>query len=290
MTPDAGTMIDAHHHFWTVARGDYGWLTPATGVLYRDYGPHDLAPHLARHGIIATVLVQAAQTEAETQFLLDVAKRTAFVAGVVGWVDFTAGNAAATIAEYAQNPLLLGLRPMVQDLPDDDWLLRPDLRPAMDAMVTHGLVFDALVYPRHLPRLAAFLDRYPDLPVVLDHAAKPMIRDAILDPWRADIAAIAARKRTFCKVSGLVTEAAENWTVEDLTPYVDHLLEVFGPQRLMWGSDWPVLEQAGGYAAWRETAETLFASLAPEDAAAVFGGNAARFYLARRGRRPCGLG
>ena len=183
-------MIDAHHHFWQVARGDYGWLTPDTGVLYRDYGPSDLLPQLAEHGISATILVQCAETAAETRFLLEIAQRTPCIAGVVGWVDFAAPDAARVIGELARDPLLVGLRPMVQDLPDDDWLLRRDLKPAMDAMVEHQLVFDALIYPRHLPRLDAFLDRYPDLAVVLDHGAKPFIRDKVLDPWRADVAAI----------------------------------------------------------------------------------------------------
>jgi L-fuconolactonase len=277
-------MIDAHHHFWSVARGDYGWLTPDAGPLYRDYGPDDLLPHLEEHGITSTILVQCAETVAETRFLLDIAQRASFVAGVVGWVDFTAANAPEMIAELARDPLLVGLRPMVQDLPDDDWLLRADLKPAMDAMVEHGLVFDALIYPQHLPRLAAFLDRYPDLGVVLDHGAKPFIRDRILDPWRVGIAAIAARPRTFCKISGLATEAADGWTAHDLRPYIDHLHQAFGAPRLMWGSDWPVLNKAGVYGRWRKAAENLLSDLSAEDRAAVFGGNAERFYLSRRGR------
>jgi L-fuconolactonase len=279
------TMIDAHHHFWAVARGDYGWLTPEAGVLYRDFGPDDLRNLLARHGIGQTILVQCAQTVAETHFLLDIARETSFVAGVVGWVDLTAPDAAATIAILAEDPLLVGLRPMVQDLDDDDWLLRRDLALAIAAMVRHGLVFDALVYPRHLPRLAAFLDRYPDLPAVLDHAGKPSIRSGGLDPWRADVAAIAARPRTLCKVSGLATEAESDWTPATLKPYVDHLIEVFGIDRLMWGSDWPVLLNAGSYDVWREATTTLFAELSQAEASAFFGGNAARFYLGLRGRR-----
>jgi L-fuconolactonase len=277
-------MIDAHQHFWSVQRGDYGWLTPSTGVLYRDFGPADLAPLLTRHGIGATILVQAAPTVAETEYLLAIARETHFVAGVVGWVDFTAPDAASVIKTLASEPLLLGLRPMVQDLEDDDWLLRCDLAPAIAAMIETDLVFDALVYPRHLPRLAAFLDRYPELPVVLDHGGKPMIRDGALDPWRADIAAVAARPRTLCKVSGLATEASDGWNALALKPYVDHLRASFGSERLMWGSDWPVLTRAGTYAAWRNAAEELFADLAPAEKANLFGGNAARFYLGSRGR------
>ena len=279
-------MIDAHQHFWSVARGDYGWLTPETGVLYRDYGPEDLAPHLERQGIEATILVQAAETEAETRYLLSIARRTSFVAGVVGWVDLASTDAAEAVARAARDPLLVGLRPMVQDIADDDWLLRPDLRAGIEAMQAHGLVFDALIHPRHLPRLAAFLERYPGLPVVLDHGAKPFIAAGRMEPWQADIAAIAARPQTLCKLSGLATEAAADWRVDDLRPYVDHLIASFGSDRLMWGSDWPVVERAGGYERWRSAAEALLSRLGEADRAAVLGGNAERFYLNGRGRPP----
>lgn len=277
-------MIDAHQHFWSPDRGDYRWMRPDDEVLWRDHGPHDLLPHLHRHGIAATILVQAADTAAETRYLLDIAERTSFVAGVVGWADLAAPDAPQVIAALADERLLVGLRPMVQDIPDDEWLLRPELRPAVVAMVAHALCFDALVFPRHLSRLLVFLDRYPDLPVVLDHAGKPGIREAGFDPWRADIAAIAARPRTVCKLSGLVTEAADGWTVMDLRPYVEHLLSVFGPQRLMWGSDWPVVNLAGGYDAWRAATVDLLSGLSAADRAAVLGGNAARCYLSERGR------
>ncbi|MDJ1157491.1 amidohydrolase family protein [Chelatococcus sp. SYSU_G07232] len=285
MTPPV--LVDAHQHFWRLARGDYGWLTPDLAALYRDFGADDLAPLLDRHGIARTILVQAAPTVAETRFLLDEAARTRFVAGVVGWADFAAPDAADVIAGLAADPLLVGLRPMVQDIADDDWLLRPDLAPALDACVAHGLVFDALVLPRHLPRLLVFLARHPELTVVLDHGAKPTIRDGRLDPWRADMAAVAARPNTWCKLSGLATEAGPDWTVAALRPYVDHLLAVFGPERLLWGSDWPVVNLAGGYDRWREAALALVAPLGASERAAILGGNAARVYLHSRGRLTC---
>ena len=171
MTP----RIDAHQHFWRIARGDYAWLTPALGAIYRDFDPDDLAPHLAAHGIAATILVQAAPTHAETAFLLDLADKTAFVAGVVGWTEFAAPDADAAIARLAADPLLVGLRPMVQDIADDDWLTRAELAPAFDAMIAHQLVFDALLTPRHLRRLIPVLERHPHLRVIVDHAAKPAI-------------------------------------------------------------------------------------------------------------------
>lgn len=278
-------QIDSHQHFWQVSRGDYHWMSPDVAALYRDYGPDDLAPLLARHGIERTILVQAAQTVAETRFLLAIADATPFVAGVVGWAEFTDPDAPATIAELAEHPLLVGLRPMVQDIPDDDWLVRPDLAPAFRALVEHDLVFDALVFPRHLSRLLVVADRHPDCTIVVDHGAKPAIRERSLDPWRADMAAIAARPNTWCKLSGLVTEAGPDWLPEDLRAYVDHLLAVFGPERLLWGSDWPVANLAGGYDPWREATTALLATLPDAGRAAVLGGNAERVYLRRRGRR-----
>jgi L-fuconolactonase len=278
--------IDAHQHFWQVARGDYGWLDRAPDVLRRDFGAADLAPCLARHGISGTILVQAAPTAAETQFLLSLARETGFVAGVIGWADLLAPDAAATIERLANDPLLVGLRPMVQDLPDDDFLIDPMLGPALRAMTHHGLVFDALVLPRHLSRLLVLAERHPDLAIVIDHGAKPFIRDGRLDPWRADMATLAARANVACKLSGLATEAGDDWSAGDLAPYVRHLLDAFGPERLIWGSDWPVVNCAGGYDAWRSAAGVLTASLGEPAQAAIFGGNAARIYLGARGRVP----
>lgn len=278
-------QIDSHQHFWRLDRGDYFWMRPDLTPLYRDYGPGDLEPFLARHGIEATILVQAAPTLAETEFMLGIARTTPFVAGVVGWVEFAAPDAPQTIAQVAQEPLIVGLRPMVQDIADDDWLVRGDLATAFRALVSHGLVFDALVHPRHLSRLLVVADRHPDLTIVIDHGAKPFIREGRLDPWRADMAALAARANILCKLSGLVTEAGADWGVQSLRPYVDHLIGVFGPQRLLWGSDWPVLTMAGGYDAWREATTALIGALTPEEQAAVLGGNAERVYLQGRGRR-----
>ncbi|MBL8570692.1 MAG: amidohydrolase family protein [Phreatobacter sp.] len=273
--------IDAHQHFWQVARGDYGWLDSAPDVLRRDYGAADLAPHLARHGIGATILVQAAPTVAETRFMLATAREAGFVAGVVGWADLAAPDASSVIAELARDPLLVGLRPMVQDLPDDDFLADIALGPALRTMVRHGLVFDALVLPRHLSRLLVLAERHPDLAIVIDHGAKPFIRDGTIDPWRADMAALAALPNVACKLSGLVTEARDNWSASDLEPYVRHLVDAFGASRLIWGSDWPVVNRAGGYDAWHRAAEALTSSLAATGQAAIFGGNAARTYLRR---------
>lgn len=272
-------FVDAHQHFWRLDRGDYGWLTPALGAIHRDFGPADLAPILARHGIERTILVQAAPTVAETRFLLDVARATPFVAGVVGWVDFDAPGAPEAVARLAREPRLVGLRPMVQNVADDDWLARASHAPVFDAMAAHGLVFDALVLPRHLPRLARVLDRHPQLAVVVDHGAKPRIGARDLDGWRRDIAAIGAFPQASCKLSGLVTEAAAGDGLPELEPAIDALLAAFGPRRLLWGSDWPVVNLAGGYDRWREIALAALAGLDDTSRAAILGGNASRVYL-----------
>jgi len=271
--------IDAHQHFWRLARGDYGWLTAEDFPgLYRDFGPSDLASLLDAASVERTVLVQAAPTAAETAYLLELAAATPFVAGVVGWTDLEASDAPGAIESMAANPKLLGLRPMLQDLDDDAWILRPTVAPALDAMQRAGLRFDALVKPRHLPNLTKVLSARPDLRVVIDHGAKPDIAGDALADWAAAMRRIARETSATCKLSGLVTEAAPGWREETLRPYVDVLLEAFGPARLMWGSDWPVVNLAGGYAAWHAAAEALTERCAADERADIFGGTARRFY------------
>jgi len=270
--------IDSHQHFWRLARGDYEWLTPELGVLYRDFEPADLAPLLAAHGISATVVVQAAETDAETDFLLGLAAATPWIAAVVGWTDLEAPGAAGRIAVLAGNPALVGLRPMLQDMADDGYILRPSVAPAHAAMGAAGLRLDALVRPRHLPHLVEFRQRFPELPMVVDHGAKPGIADGALQPWAAALQAVAADGVTCCKLSGLVTEAGADWTVERLKPFVDTILSAFGPSRVMWGSDWPVLTLAADYGGWAEATDRLLDGLSAADRAEVLGGTAARFY------------
>ena len=279
--------IDAHHHLWTLARGDYGWLTPDLAPIYRDFRLSDLAPHLSAAGIKGTILVQAAPTEAETMFLLDIAENAELVRGVVGWTDFDAADGVARIDALAARNLLVGLRPMVQDIGDDDWLLGPALAPLLAAMARNGLVFDALVLPRHLPKLLRVIGSHPDLEFVLDHCGKPRLATGEMAIWQRDIALLAEHPNIVCKLSGLVTEAAPDWQIADLRQAVDHVLACFGPQRMLWGSDWPVVNLAGGYAKWFAAAETLLADLSPDEKADIFGGNAARIYLSSRGRRTC---
>jgi L-fuconolactonase len=271
--------IDSHQHFWKLARGDYGWLTKAEHPkIARDFLPEDIAPLLAAGRIDNTILVQAAPSLAETEFLLQLAATTPFVAGVVGWVEFDAPGAPSQIARLAADTKLVGLRPMLQDLPDVEWMLRPALAPALDAMQRGGLRFDALVKPRHLPALAEFLERYGELAVVIDHGAKPDVAGGEIDLWAAYIRHIGRNSQARCKLSGLASEAGPGWGAEKLKPYVDVLLEAFGPARLMWGSDWPVLNEVGDYAAWLDLAETLTRQLTSSERDAIFGGTAASFY------------
>ena len=271
--------VDAHHHVWRLDRGDYGWLTPDLAAIYRDFTLDDLAPLLDDAGISATVLVQAAPTVAETEFLLATAADSGGrIRGVVGWVDLAAPDAIATLSRLARNPLLKAIRPMLQDLPDPAWILDADVERALSALPGLGLCFDALVTPAQLPALLRMLERHPDLAVVIDHGAKPPIAMGNWLPWADRIAAIARHPHVHCKLSGLATEAAGDWTVEGLRPWVDHLLASFGPARLLWGSDWPVVNLAGGYARWRAATDRLLETLAGDDRAAILGGNAARFY------------
>ena len=276
--------IDAHHHLWTLARGDYGWLTPKLAPIYRDFAVADLAPLLSAAEICGTILVQAAPTEAETMFLLDITDGAELVRGVVGWTDFDAEDAAARIEAFAGRTHLVGLRPMVQDIADDDWLLKPGLTAGLAAMAEQNLIFDALVLPRHLPRLSRVVDLHPDLQFVLDHCAKPSLATGDIAAWKDDIAKLARRPNIVCKLSGLATEAAPGWQVADMRPALDHVLANFGPERLLWGSDWPVVNLAGGYAKWLAAAETLLADLSDDERAGIFGLNAARIYLSNRGR------
>ena len=273
--------VDAHHHVWRLSRGDYGWLQPteALAPIYRDFELQELRPLLAAQSVEATVLVQAAPTEAETRFLLDVAERSGgLVRGVVGWVDFESASAIDALAALARNPLLRSVRPMLQDLDDAGWIARPDPQRTLAALPQLGVRFDALVKPRNLPALLRALEHHVEVEAVIDHCAKPDIAQKDWQPWADDLAAIGRHTSAHCKLSGLVTEAGANWTVDALRPYVDHVLECFGPQRVMWGSDWPVATLAASYAAWSAATDALLAGLSSGEQEAIRGGNAQRFY------------
>lgn len=270
--------IDAHHHFWAIARGDYGWMSPDLGPIYRDFSAEDLAPHLVEAGIDKTILVQAADTVAETDFLLSLADTTPFIAGVVGWVDMAAPDAVTTLERLAKNPHFKGIRPMIQEIADDDWVLRPSLDRTFDALVAMDLSFDALVLPRHLPRLLHRLEKHRDLKCVINHGAKPTLAAGDLETWDADMNRLANETSAFCKLSGLVTEIGPDWTIEQLEPARDVIIDAFGSSRTMFGSDWPVLNLASDYQTWVRTADTLISGLPNDENADIWGKTAARLY------------
>ncbi|KRA64172.1 amidohydrolase [Caulobacter sp. Root656] len=272
-------LIDAHQHFWRIGENGFSWPTPDLATIHRDFGPADLAAVAAPLGLAGCVLVQSQPDDRDTDWLLELAADEPLVLGVVGWVDLASPDAAARIAQLSRHPKLRGLRPMLQSLDDDAWIAAPGLDPALDAMVAHGLSLDALVLTRHLPHLLALARRRPELAIVIDHGAKPPIAAGDHDgAWTRGIEALAALPQVFCKLSGLLTEAAPGQGGEALSPYVAHLVAAFGPERLMWGSDWPVLNLAGGYADWLALARKLSGLTDPAQLAALFGGTCRRFY------------
>lgn len=285
------TRIDSHQHFWNPARGDYTWLRadePGLAPLLRAFMPCDLEPTLQATGTVRTVLVQAADSVAETEFLLGLAAEHDFIGGVVGWVDLSRSDAAATLEALSRYPQFKGVRPMLQDLPDVDWIERAPRADAVQALSRLGLRLDALVKPEHLPSLLRFLHAWPDLQVVVDHAAKPQLAQgwhADWAPlWRRCMAELAALPRVHCKFSGLLTElqpqqrTSAEACVAAVRPVWDALLEGFGPARLMWGSDWPVVTLASSYGQWLATAGVLIGQLPPADQDAVWRSTAQRFY------------
>lgn len=274
-------IIDAHQHFWQLARGDYDWMSPDYVPLYRDFLPADLAPMRDRLGIAGTILVQAAATEEETRFCFGLARANPWILGVTGWCDFEAGDFAGRLDVLVADGggLLKALRPMIQEIPDPHWVEGAALDVAFDALVRHGLLFEALVKPPHLASLHARLSRHADLACVIDHCAKPQIAARARDEWEAGMKRLAGLPQVVgVKLSGLLTEASPGDGVEALRPYVAFMAETFRADRLMWGSDWPVLELAASYDDWFAMAQELLGAFSQEERAAVFGGNAARIY------------
>lgn len=278
-SPPAGVdRIDAHFHSWSLERGDYGWLTPAMGAIYRDVSVDDWAREASPHGVQIGILVQAAPSEAETHWLLDRAAADPRVAGVVGWVDLLAADAPRRIEALARHPRLKGLRPMLQDLPDPDWILQTTLAPALAAMTACGLAFDALIKPVHLSRILQLARAHPGLQIVIDHAAKPDIAAADWQPWADDLSRVASHTCAVCKLSGLATECGGAPGAGQVEPWAQHVLDGFGSARVLWGSDWPVVERACSYGQWWESTQALLAPLRTNDREAILGGNAQRVY------------
>jgi L-fuconolactonase len=279
-------LVDAHHHVWDLAVRDQEWINgPELAPLRRTFSLSDLRPPAERAGVGATVMVQTVTVPEETPEMLAQAASDPLVAGVVGWTDLTAPDVADTLARLRELPgggRLVGIRHQVQSEPDPRWLVREDVLRGLSAVADAGLAYDLVILPHQLPAATAAARRLPGLRFVLDHAGKPGIVAGALEPWASELRALAAEPNTFCKLSGLVTEADwRGWTVDDLRPFAETVLGAFGPDRVMYGSDWPVCTVAADYAEVLDAARTLTARLSVDERVGVFGGTAVNAYRLR---------
>lgn len=274
-------IIDAHQHFWNLDRVAYPWLTPAYGPIYRTFEERDLEPHLDTFGVEGTVIVQSMDSYEDSDYMLEVADRWPRIAGVVGWVPLTRAEEAASVLDrYQRDQRFVGVRHLIHEDPDPDWLLRSDVQDGLTLLAERDLAFDVVaVLPRHLEHVPVLAERHPGLRLVIDHLAKPPVKDRGWEPWAGLIARAAEHRNVYAKISGLNTAADwETWSADDLRPYVEHVLQAFGAERLMFGGDWPVAVLAGDYPkVWRET-EKLLTEIDEGARARVLGATAAEFY------------
>jgi len=271
--------IDTHHHFWRYHPDEYGWMNDRMGVIRRDFLPGDLRKEISQVGIEGVISVQARQTIEETDWLLHQAGQQDFIKGVVGWVPLIESNVEEYLDRYDHEPLLKGVRHVLHDESDDLYMLRDDFNRGISRLKSRGLVYDILIFESHLPQTIKFVDRHPEQIFVVDHIAKPRIKDNILEPWKTLINSLAERENCYCKLSGLITEADwSGWSIQQLRPYFDIILEAFSPGRLMFGSDWPVCLVAGSYAGWYRTVEQLCTDLAENERVDIRGRTAERVY------------
>ena len=272
-------MIDSHQHFWQVGRFDYPWMTSDLGVLYRDYLPDELTPILASNGVEKTVLVQASNSLAESRWLLNLADQNSFIAGVVGWVDLMSRDVDAELRELTAHPKFKGVRHLVESEPQDDWLVQPAVLSSLKRLSTYGLSYDLLVHTRHLKHVSRVAESCPELALVIDHLAKPPIAKNEIKEWSKAFKPLASYPNIYCKLSGLVTEANwTSWQTDDLRPFVEFALESFGPERLMFGSDYPVCLLASSYDRVLASFQEILKSLNDGERERIFSTNAARFY------------
>jgi len=272
-------IVDSHQHVWQIGHFDYPWMSPDVEVLYRDYLPETNAEALASLGVTRTVLVQASNSVAESHWMLDLADEHEQIAGVVGWVDLASSSVGAQLDELQARPAFKGVRHIVESEPDDAWLVRADVLAGFRELARRKVPYDLLVHTRHLGHVLTLANECPDLPLVVDHCAKPPIATAEFDAWARAIERVAAIDRIHCKISGLVTEAKHDaWSVDQLRPYVDHVVSCFGIDRLLFGSDYPVCLLAATYAQVLGAARDFFAGYPESAQGAVFAGNAERFY------------
>jgi L-fuconolactonase len=272
-------VIDAHHHFWRYNTQDFGWIDDAMRVIRRDFLPTDLEKEIRVAGVDGVVSVQARQSLEETRWLLELAGQNSFIRGVVGWAPLIAPDADKIVGELAAHPKLRSVRHVLQGEPDERYMLRPDFNRGLAALQLHNLAYDILIFERHLPQTIELVDRHPEQVFVLDHIAKPRIKDNLLEPWRKNIFELAKRENVYCKISGMVTEADyTRWTEAQLQPYVDTVLEAFGPRRLMLGSDWPVCLVACDYSHWINLVRSWIKKLSATEQTRILGDTAIEAY------------
>lgn len=270
--------IDSHQHFWRLENGYYDWLTADLSPIFRDYLPADLTSELEQANIEKTILVQAAPCVEETEYLLSLAKQTEYVAGVVGWIDMIDENAPYNIARLSRSPFFKGIRPMIQDIKNRNWMLKPELSSVFYALTQFDLSFDALVKPHHLKPLKTLMKNYPELRVVINHAAKPDIANGNFDSWSKDLFDISKEKNAYCKLSGLVTEAKSETHFDHIVPYMRHIFDCFGANRIMWGSDWPVMNLACNYQQWIEITDMFLSKCTQAEKQSIWHDTATNFY------------
>ena len=271
--------LDAHQHFWMYSPEDYGWINDSMAALRRDFLPQDLQPLLASEGFDGSIAVQARQSLEETRWLLELAAHNEIVKGVVGWVDLRSPSLPAQLDQFAQNPKLVGVRHVVQDEPDDDFMLRSDFRRGIARLRDYDLAYDILIYPRQLPAAAQLAHEFPDQHFVLDHIAKPLIAEGRMNSWERDIQELAQSENVSCKLSGMVTEARwHDWKPEDFRPYLDVVVNTFGPARLMIGSDWPVCTACAPYIQTMALVRDYIGALTPDEQQSILGECCSRFY------------
>jgi len=271
--------LDAHQHFWMYSPTDYGWISESMAALRRDFLPHDLEPLLASEKFDGSIAVQARQTLEETRWLLELASQSDIVKGVVGWVDLRSPDLPAQLDQFARNPKLVGVRHVVQDEPDDDFMLRSDFRRGIARLREYDLAYDILIYPRQLRAAVKLAGEFPEQRFVLDHVAKPQIAEGRVETWDEGIRELAEADNVWCKLSGMVTEARwHEWKPEDFRPYLDIVMNAFGPARLMIGSDWPVCTASAPYSRTIGMVREYIAQLTPHEQQQILGQNCANFY------------
>ncbi|MGH9530575.1 MAG: amidohydrolase family protein [Terriglobales bacterium] len=279
MNEKRSEIIDAHHHLWRYSPLEYGWIDDSMTVLRRDFLLADLERELSDAGVDGTVAVQATQTLEETQWLLSLAENSRLVRGVVGWAPFTSEEFPGELERLKSNKKLKGLRHVIQDEPDDNYINRPDFNRGIKMLASSGLVYDILIFERHLLPAIEFVDRHPNQVFVLDHIAKPRIREKVMEPWKQNISEMARRPNVYCKLSGMVTEAQwATWSNADLEPYVNVVLDAFTPARVMFGSDWPVCLLAARYGRWLESLKHMISQLSTGEKDRVLGTTATEVY------------